>query len=142
MFELVIVTRQAYQDALMNKGCLWIYGLKCPRIATHLEALGFDVLLVANEWFLGAFSKSLPLEVDQRSPSQTVSSPALSRVESLTSRSGTEQKAGLSCKHPKDRKMIAFQVSVHWSGWELKQYNINEAISRYFLEANERKVLA
>lgn len=36
---------------------------KCPRIATHLEALKFDVSLVATEWFLCLFSKSLPSEV-------------------------------------------------------------------------------
>ncbi|KAF3782752.1 TBC1 domain family member 2A [Nymphaea thermarum] len=35
---------------------------KCPRIATHLEAMGFDVSLVATEWFLCLFSKSLPSE--------------------------------------------------------------------------------
>lgn len=35
---------------------------KC-RIATHLEALDFDVSLVATEWFLCLFSKSLPSEV-------------------------------------------------------------------------------
>lgn len=35
---------------------------KC-RIATHLEALEFDVSLVATEWFLCLFSKSLPSEV-------------------------------------------------------------------------------
>ncbi|XVE72492.1 hypothetical protein DITRI_Ditri11bG0043400 [Diplodiscus trichospermus] len=35
---------------------------KC-RIAAHLEALEFDVSLVATEWFLCLFSKSLPSEV-------------------------------------------------------------------------------
>ncbi|XP_073000730.1 uncharacterized protein [Typha latifolia] len=39
---------------------------KCPRIATHLEALGFDVSLVATEWFLCLFSKSLPSETTLR----------------------------------------------------------------------------
>lgn len=39
-------------------------GKKC-RIATHLEALEFDVSLVATEWFLCLFSKSLPSEVRQ-----------------------------------------------------------------------------
>ncbi|KAF8409660.1 hypothetical protein HHK36_005738 [Tetracentron sinense] len=33
------------------------------RIAPHLEALEFDVSLVATEWFLCLFSKSLPSEV-------------------------------------------------------------------------------
>ncbi|KAL6952799.1 hypothetical protein U1Q18_048793 [Sarracenia purpurea var. burkii] len=37
---------------------------KCPRIAAHLEALEFDVSLVATEWFLCLFSKSLPSEVE------------------------------------------------------------------------------
>ncbi|XP_013625874.1 PREDICTED: TBC1 domain family member 2B-like [Brassica oleracea var. oleracea] len=36
---------------------------KCPRIATHLDDMGFDVSLVATEWFLCLFSKSLPSEV-------------------------------------------------------------------------------
>jgi hypothetical protein len=36
---------------------------KCSRIATHLEDMGFDVSLVATEWFLCLFSKSLPSEV-------------------------------------------------------------------------------
>ncbi|KAL9316837.1 hypothetical protein ACSQ67_017838 [Phaseolus vulgaris] len=36
---------------------------KCPRIASHLESLEFDVSLVATEWFLCLFSKSLPSEV-------------------------------------------------------------------------------
>ncbi|KAK8497883.1 hypothetical protein V6N11_000651 [Hibiscus sabdariffa] len=35
---------------------------KCPRIAAHLEALEFNVSLVATEWFLCLFSKSLPSE--------------------------------------------------------------------------------
>lgn len=35
------------------------------RIASHLEALDFDVSLVATEWFLCLFSKSLPSEVRQ-----------------------------------------------------------------------------
>ncbi|XP_031489387.1 uncharacterized protein LOC116256970 isoform X1 [Nymphaea colorata] len=39
---------------------------KCPRIATHLEAMGFDVSLVATEWFLCLFSKSLPSETTMR----------------------------------------------------------------------------
>lgn len=39
---------------------------KCPRIASHLEAMKFDVSLVATEWFLCLFSKSLPSETTMR----------------------------------------------------------------------------
>jgi hypothetical protein len=39
---------------------------KCSRIATHLEDMGFDVSLVATEWFLCLFSKSLPSETTLR----------------------------------------------------------------------------
>ncbi|KAB1200502.1 TBC1 domain family member 2A [Morella rubra] len=39
---------------------------KCPRIAAHLEELDFDVSLVATEWFLCLFSKSLPSETTLR----------------------------------------------------------------------------
>ncbi|XP_039049124.1 TBC1 domain family member 2A-like isoform X1 [Hibiscus syriacus] len=39
---------------------------KCPSIAAHLEALGFDVSLVTTEWFLCLFSKSLPSETTLR----------------------------------------------------------------------------
>ncbi|XP_028756763.1 TBC1 domain family member 2A-like isoform X2 [Neltuma alba] len=39
---------------------------KCPRITAHLEALEFDVSLVATEWFLCLFSKSLPSETTLR----------------------------------------------------------------------------
>ncbi|PIA38299.1 hypothetical protein AQUCO_02800169v1 [Aquilegia coerulea] len=39
---------------------------KCPRIAAHLEAMEFDVSLVATEWFLCLFSKSLPSETTMR----------------------------------------------------------------------------
>ncbi|KAF3510444.1 hypothetical protein F2Q69_00003117 [Brassica cretica] len=39
---------------------------KCPRIATHLDDMGFDVSLVATEWFLCLFSKSLPSETTLR----------------------------------------------------------------------------
>ncbi|KAF8414190.1 hypothetical protein HHK36_002189 [Tetracentron sinense] len=39
---------------------------KCPRIAAHLEALEFDISLVATEWFLCLFSKSLPSETTMR----------------------------------------------------------------------------
>ncbi|KAJ6334264.1 hypothetical protein OIU78_011209 [Salix suchowensis] len=38
----------------------------CPRIAVHLEELEFDVSLVATEWFLCLFSKSLPSETTLR----------------------------------------------------------------------------
>ncbi|GAB4825253.1 hypothetical protein Ancab_008125 [Ancistrocladus abbreviatus] len=43
-----------------------ILAKKCPRIAAHLEALEFDVSLVATEWFLCLFSKSLPTETTLR----------------------------------------------------------------------------
>lgn len=39
---------------------------KCPRIATHLDSLEFDVSLVTTEWFLCLFSKSLPSETTLR----------------------------------------------------------------------------
>ncbi|OIW04287.1 hypothetical protein TanjilG_00847 [Lupinus angustifolius] len=39
---------------------------KCPRIASHLETLEFDVSLVTTEWFLCLFSKSLPSETTLR----------------------------------------------------------------------------
>ncbi|KAL4581394.1 hypothetical protein LXL04_017608 [Taraxacum kok-saghyz] len=39
---------------------------KCPRLSAHLETLGFDVSLVATEWFLCLFSKSLPSETTMR----------------------------------------------------------------------------
>ncbi|KAD1326113.1 hypothetical protein E3N88_43017 [Mikania micrantha] len=39
---------------------------KCPRVHAHLEALDFDVSLVATEWFLCLFSKSLPSETTLR----------------------------------------------------------------------------
>ncbi|KAF8094226.1 hypothetical protein N665_0367s0014 [Sinapis alba] len=39
---------------------------KCPRIATHLDDMGFDVSLVATEWFLCLFSKSFPSETTLR----------------------------------------------------------------------------
>nr|GEX89128.1 hypothetical protein [Tanacetum cinerariifolium]GEX93052.1 hypothetical protein [Tanacetum cinerariifolium] len=39
---------------------------KCPSINAHLEALEFDVSLVATEWFLCLFSKSLPSETTLR----------------------------------------------------------------------------
>ncbi|CAN6479207.1 unnamed protein product [Victoria cruziana] len=43
-----------------------LLGKKCPRIATHLEAMGFDVSLVATEWFLCLYCKSLPSETTMR----------------------------------------------------------------------------
>ncbi|CAD5193212.1 uncharacterized protein LOC103975109 [Musa acuminata AAA Group] len=39
---------------------------KCPRIAAHLEAMEFDVSLVATEWFLCLFAKSVPSETTLR----------------------------------------------------------------------------
>ncbi|KAF5175197.1 Tbc1 domain family member 2a, partial [Thalictrum thalictroides] len=36
------------------------------RIAAHLEAMEFEVSLVATEWFLFLFSKSLPSETTMR----------------------------------------------------------------------------
>ncbi|KAJ3693194.1 hypothetical protein LUZ60_008674 [Juncus effusus] len=39
---------------------------KCPRIAAHLDSMGFDASLVATEWFLCLFSKSLPSETTLR----------------------------------------------------------------------------
>lgn len=83
------VTRPTCPDVMSSKGCSKIYlpksvpgallyfdihllsnkykhfyklEIKC-RIAAHLEALDFDVSLVATEWFLCLFSKSLPSEV-------------------------------------------------------------------------------
>ncbi|CAO2814227.1 uncharacterized protein LOC130805288 [Amaranthus tricolor] len=51
------VEQRVFQDLLTKK---------CPRIAAHLEALEFDVSLVATEWFLCLFSKSLPSETTMR----------------------------------------------------------------------------
>ncbi|KAJ6723806.1 RAB-GTPASE-TBC DOMAIN-CONTAINING PROTEIN-RELATED [Salix koriyanagi] len=51
------VEQRVFQDLLVKK---------CPRIATHLEELEFDVSLVATEWFLCLFSKSLPSETTLR----------------------------------------------------------------------------
>ncbi|MCL7029664.1 hypothetical protein MKW94_001655 [Papaver nudicaule] len=39
---------------------------KCPMLYIHLESIGFDVSLVATEWFLCLFSKSLPSETTLR----------------------------------------------------------------------------
>ncbi|XP_042452127.1 TBC1 domain family member 2A-like [Zingiber officinale] len=39
---------------------------KCPRISVHLNAIGFDVSLVATEWFLCLFAKRLPSETTLR----------------------------------------------------------------------------
>lgn len=47
----------------MSYSCWFLkFDNKC-RIAAHLEAMEFDVSLVATEWFLCVFSKSLPSEV-------------------------------------------------------------------------------
>ncbi|KAL1818043.1 hypothetical protein DCAR_0522558 [Daucus carota subsp. sativus] len=51
------VEQRVFKDILVKK---------CPRIAAHLEALEFDVSLVATEWFLCVFSKSLPSETTLR----------------------------------------------------------------------------
>lgn len=51
------VEQRVFQDLLTQK---------YPRIAAHLEALEFDVSLVATEWFLCLFSKSLPSETTMR----------------------------------------------------------------------------
>jgi len=51
------VEQRVFQDLLTKK---------CPRLSAHLEALGFDVSLVATEWFLCLFSKSLPSETTMR----------------------------------------------------------------------------
>ncbi|KAL2938735.1 TBC1 domain family member 2A [Bienertia sinuspersici] len=51
------VEQRVFKDLLMKK---------CPRIAAHLEAMEFDVSLVATEWFLCLFSKSLPSETTMR----------------------------------------------------------------------------
>ncbi|KAF6144992.1 hypothetical protein GIB67_013343 [Kingdonia uniflora] len=51
------VEQRVFQDMLAKK---------CPRIAAHLEDMEFDVSLVATEWFLCLFSKSLPSETTMR----------------------------------------------------------------------------
>ncbi|CAO2812799.1 unnamed protein product [Amaranthus hypochondriacus] len=51
------VEQRVFQDLVTKK---------CPSIAAHLEALEFDVPLVATEWFLCLFSKSLPSETTMR----------------------------------------------------------------------------
>ncbi|KAE9614665.1 hypothetical protein Lal_00036203 [Lupinus albus] len=51
------VEQRVFKDLLVKK---------CPRIASHLEALEFDVSLVTTEWFLCLFSKSLPSETTLR----------------------------------------------------------------------------
>ncbi|XAR55304.1 hypothetical protein NMG60_11035342 [Bertholletia excelsa] len=51
------VEQRVFKDLLVKK---------CPKIAAHLEALEFDVSLVATEWFLCLFSKSLPSETTLR----------------------------------------------------------------------------
>ncbi|KAJ8636134.1 hypothetical protein MRB53_010401 [Persea americana] len=38
---------------------------KCPRIATHLEAIELDASVIATEWFICLFSKSLPSEMNE-----------------------------------------------------------------------------
>ncbi|KAI9082410.1 hypothetical protein K1719_035833 [Acacia pycnantha] len=51
------VEQRVFKDLLVKK---------FPRIAAHLDALEFDVSLVATEWFLCLFSKSLPSETTLR----------------------------------------------------------------------------
>ncbi|KAF7141409.1 hypothetical protein RHMOL_Rhmol06G0240100 [Rhododendron molle] len=51
------VEQRVFKDLLIKN---------CPRIAAHLDALEFDVSLVATEWFLCLFSKSLPSETTLR----------------------------------------------------------------------------
>ncbi|KAL6975646.1 hypothetical protein U1Q18_024441 [Sarracenia purpurea var. burkii] len=51
------VEQRVFKDLLVKQ---------CPRIAAHLEDLEFDVSLVATEWFLCLFSKSLPSETTLR----------------------------------------------------------------------------
>ncbi|KAF2284843.1 hypothetical protein GH714_031095 [Hevea brasiliensis] len=51
------VEQRVFKDLLVKE---------CPRIAAHLEELEFDVSLVATEWFLCLFSKSLPSETTLR----------------------------------------------------------------------------
>lgn len=51
------VEQRVFKD-LLNK--------KCPRLAAHLELIGFDVSLVITEWFLCLFAKSLPSETTLR----------------------------------------------------------------------------
>ncbi|RAL41863.1 unnamed protein product [Cuscuta campestris] len=43
-----------------------LFTKNCPRVASHLQALEFDVSLVSTEWFLCLFSKSLPSETTLR----------------------------------------------------------------------------
>ncbi|KAG8642123.1 TBC1 domain family member 2A [Manihot esculenta] len=51
------VEQRVFKDLLVKE---------CPRIAAHLEELEFNVSLVATEWFLCLFSKSLPSETTLR----------------------------------------------------------------------------
>jgi hypothetical protein len=51
------VEQRVFRDLLVKK---------LPRIAAHLEHLEFDVSLVATEWFLCLFAKSLPSETTMR----------------------------------------------------------------------------
>ncbi|KAL9244003.1 hypothetical protein vseg_017826 [Gypsophila vaccaria] len=51
------VEQRVFKDLLVKK---------CPGIAAHLEELEFDASLVATEWFLCLFSKSLPSETTLR----------------------------------------------------------------------------
>ncbi|XP_052179015.1 uncharacterized protein LOC127792531 [Diospyros lotus] len=51
------VEQKVFKDLLVQK---------CPKMAAHLAELEFDVSLVATEWFLCLFSKSLPSETTLR----------------------------------------------------------------------------
>ncbi|KAL1821769.1 hypothetical protein ACET3Z_016638 [Daucus carota] len=51
------VEQRVFKDLLMKH---------CPKLCAHLETLEFDVSIVATEWFLCLFAKSLPSETTLR----------------------------------------------------------------------------
>ncbi|KAK3005371.1 hypothetical protein RJ639_017282 [Escallonia herrerae] len=59
------VEQRVFKDLLTKKCPRHYFNEKC-RIYAHLEDLEFDVSLVATEWFLCVFSKSLPSETTMR----------------------------------------------------------------------------
>ncbi|KAK2977013.1 hypothetical protein RJ640_013631 [Escallonia rubra] len=59
------VEQRVFKDLLPKKCPRHCFFEKC-RIYAHLEDLEFDVSLVATEWFLCVFSKSLPSETTMR----------------------------------------------------------------------------
>ncbi|KAK3002069.1 hypothetical protein RJ639_021412 [Escallonia herrerae] len=59
------VEQRVFKDLLTKKCPRHCFNEKC-RIYAHLEDLEFDVSLVATEWFLCVFSKSLPSETTMR----------------------------------------------------------------------------